>query len=291
MIKTDKCRPAIPLYDYYPMIHFIGLSHIKTVSSWSWDAHLHNDYEWLFVDKGLVRSWINDYCFTAKAGDFYFIQPGQKHKEIGISPSSSYYALDFHLVNQDRQPFLFFPLSDNPSRQRLCNDGNYWRTFYREIFQETLNQKPGWKEIVEAKILLKVWRLRRQFNIASDYSGKENEYNHQRQVINKAKLYIQANCHRHIPIKELANYCCISYFHIEHIFKRITGMSPVQYILLQRIIKARRLLAEQDYPIKSIAEQVGFNDVGYFSKQFKRMTGCPPGVFRKRNWQRTIAQS
>ena len=64
-------------------------------------------------------------------------------------------------------------------------------------------------------------------------------------------------------------------------FRAATGAPPHEYVLQSRVSEARRLLGETDLPIKSIAQGLGYNDVYFFSRQFKRFAGVPPALFRK----------
>jgi len=64
-------------------------------------------------------------------------------------------------------------------------------------------------------------------------------------------------------------------------FKAATGMSLHSYVLQQRMVQARNLLAETDLPIKSIAGRLGYSNVYFFSRQFKQLTGASPGAFRQ----------
>jgi AraC-like DNA-binding protein len=64
-------------------------------------------------------------------------------------------------------------------------------------------------------------------------------------------------------------------------FRRAMGMSPHEYVLLARIAAARQILAETDLPLKSIAEQLGYDNVYFFCRQFKQSVGVPPGLYRK----------
>ena len=59
------------------------------------------------------------------------------------------------------------------------------------------------------------------------------------------------------------------------------NVPPHEYVLQSRVAEARRLLAEGDDPIKTIAARLGYRDVYFFSRQFKRFTGVPPALFRK----------
>lgn len=63
-------------------------------------------------------------------------------------------------------------------------------------------------------------------------------------------------------------------------FKLATGLSPHVYTLRARAARARELLGETDLPIKAIAHRLGYRDVFFFTRQFKRLIGVTPGEYR-----------
>lgn len=64
-------------------------------------------------------------------------------------------------------------------------------------------------------------------------------------------------------------------------FKGATGTPLHDYVLQTRLVRARHLLGETDLPIKAIAEQLGYRDVYFFTRQFRSVVGVPPGAYRK----------
>lgn len=64
-------------------------------------------------------------------------------------------------------------------------------------------------------------------------------------------------------------------------FKHETGLSLHAYALQCRITKARSLLSASDLPIKQIAEDLGYQDAYFFSRQFHRLAGVPPAAYRR----------
>ena len=72
----------------------------------------------------------------------------------------------------------------------------------------------------------------------------------------------------------------MSPFHFARMFKQSTEQSPHLYILLQRIKRAKELLASTDLPITEVAADVGFRTQGHFTGVFHRYTGFTPKVFR-----------
>lgn len=64
-------------------------------------------------------------------------------------------------------------------------------------------------------------------------------------------------------------------------FRQQTGTSPHQFAIGQRIASARELLLKSDLPVKEIARRLGYADVFYFGRQFKRQTGVSPALYRR----------
>jgi transcriptional regulator GlxA family with amidase domain len=64
-------------------------------------------------------------------------------------------------------------------------------------------------------------------------------------------------------------------------FREATGVPPHEYVLQARVNEARRLLGETDHPIKRVAQQLGYRDVYFFSRQFRQFAGVPPALYRK----------
>ncbi len=78
----------------------------------------------------------------------------------------------------------------------------------------------------------------------------------------------------------LANLLEYSYEHLSREFKRVYGISPVDYLNLLRIEKAKQLLQSPRAGISQIAYACGFNDPTYFARLFKKHTGLSPSKFR-----------
>lgn len=78
----------------------------------------------------------------------------------------------------------------------------------------------------------------------------------------------------------LAKRCGMSVVTLRRRFRAATGQSLHACAVHNRLAMARRLLTETTEPIKDIAEQLGYRDVFFFSKQFRRHTGMAPAAFR-----------
>lgn len=73
----------------------------------------------------------------------------------------------------------------------------------------------------------------------------------------------------------------LSRSHLSVLFKNVTGVSPYEYLLLQRIERAVRFLSDSDRTVIDIAQECGFRSLPNFNKAFKRVTGITPTDYRK----------
>ena len=91
-------------------------------------------------------------------------------------------------------------------------------------------------------------------------------------------------------VTDLAQLSGLSQPHFYRRFKLATGSSPIDWLRRERINHARRRLLESSDPIKQIAEQVGYNDPFFFSRDFKRYTGVSPSAYRRQQLAVTRAR-
>ena len=68
--------------------------------------------------------------------------------------------------------------------------------------------------------------------------------------------------------------------------KRETGKSAVRYVTVVKMERARKLLVDSDLRIGEIADKLGFEDIDYFSKVFRKTTGISPREYRRKNDER-----
>lgn len=65
-------------------------------------------------------------------------------------------------------------------------------------------------------------------------------------------------------------------------FQKATGMTPIQYVHTLRLEEAKQLLESTDMSIEAIAGEVGYEDMSFFSRLFRREVGLTPGQYRRR---------
>ncbi|MNU22695.1 HTH-type transcriptional activator Btr [compost metagenome] len=91
--------------------------------------------------------------------------------------------------------------------------------------------------------------------------------------------YIKSNLHLKLSIENIAKLAYISKSNFFKLFRQELGMSPNEYILQERISKAKNLL-RFNTSIKEVAYQTGFSDTNYFIKSFKQAEGMTPKSYQ-----------
>ncbi len=99
--------------------------------------------------------------------------------------------------------------------------------------------------------------------------------------ISKAKEYITEHLDEEITTGIIADELHISPTHLSRLFRQQTGFSPYDYVIAERINKAKEYLLTTDKSITDIAYLTGFNSQANFIYCFKNHEGISPGRFRK----------
>jgi AraC-like DNA-binding protein/mannose-6-phosphate isomerase-like protein (cupin superfamily) len=100
------------------------------------------------------------------------------------------------------------------------------------------------------------------------------------QEVNAALAFMEGSVLLPLDVASMARHAEVSTFHFCRIFKKATGLSPMQYFNHLKIRKACSLLAGSTLKIKEIAFQLGFEDAHYFSRLFKKIMGFSPEQYR-----------
>ncbi|MGC3992531.1 MAG: AraC family transcriptional regulator [Propionicimonas sp.] len=109
---------------------------------------------------------------------------------------------------------------------------------------------------------------------------------HQRSVGDASINRVQAHLREHIAdpftVADLAARAGFSTSHFSARFHAVTGFSVTEYVKRLRMARARELLITTDDSVAEIAQEVGYPDQFYFSRQFRAVTGSSPRAFRSR---------
>jgi YesN/AraC family two-component response regulator len=94
------------------------------------------------------------------------------------------------------------------------------------------------------------------------------------------KEYIENNYCNYINLDDIISDCGYSKYHISRLFKNYMDCTIMEYLLKQRINKAKDLLINTQDTIKEISMSIGYSDPNYFSLIFKKVLGISPIQYR-----------
>jgi AraC family transcriptional regulator len=98
--------------------------------------------------------------------------------------------------------------------------------------------------------------------------------------ITMAVRRIEARADEPLRLNALARETAMSPYYFLRTFRLVTGMTPHQYVLHTRLLRAARRLRASVDPVAMIAFEAGFNDLATFNRRFRRLIGVTPTVFR-----------
>ncbi len=99
-------------------------------------------------------------------------------------------------------------------------------------------------------------------------------------ALKRATDYVGDNLAGDLALAGIARAANTSPYHFSRLFKRSTGLSPHQYVIRQRVERARELLTNTDLPLHEVAEAAGFAHQSHMGHHLKRLLGVSPTRLR-----------
>ena len=144
------------------------------------------------------------------------------------------------------------------------------------MIEEYTNKQQGYQTILRSRFMELVVQLSRQYE-NQERQGVQHHLMH----LAKAISFMEDNYLQPISREEIAAKSNISVRHLNRIFQSYYKTTPSAYLLQLRLEHACRLLKSTNLPISEVSYQSGFNDSNYFTRQFTKVIGLSPKVYRK----------
>jgi len=103
--------------------------------------------------------------------------------------------------------------------------------------------------------------------------------------LRRVKEFINANLEEDLGLAEISAVADLSQFHFARAFRKSTGLTPQQYLMQQRIERAKELLSKEDLPIVEVSLRTGFKNQSHFTSLFRKFTNLTPKVWREARGQ------
>ncbi len=251
--------------------------------------HWHEEMEIIKVQSGRGAFYVDGTKYTADAGDILVLRPFVMHSINRLDESDMEMdAIVFNLrlletSEADMCTLKYFAplLNEKHSVPVVVRTSDSWYHPFDQSMTSILMcdlNKEGAELELKANLYWMFYHLynNRLMNVSANVTEDKHQY-----TVRKALEFIRAEYMNEISVDKVAKQCGYSEFYIMKLFKQYTGESLVDYINNYRLTVAGKLLRDTDDDIATIAYQVGFNNVSYFNRQFKRQYGMTPREFRK----------
>lgn len=93
--------------------------------------------------------------------------------------------------------------------------------------------------------------------------------------------FIRERLSDRLTLDQLTNMACMSKTSFYRFFKRELGISPIEFIMNERLKVAKSLLKDSSLQINEVAYASGFDDSNYFNRVFKKMEGITPKQYQQ----------
>ena len=112
-------------------------------------------------------------------------------------------------------------------------------------------------------------------------AGNQGKFQHIPPMVCDIRSYLTARYNEKITLEQLAAQFNLDPYYLQKLFKRHIGQSPMEYIIYLRMTRAKSLIRTSTMSISEIAYTVGIDNLGHFTRQFKKQEGMTPGQYRK----------
>jgi AraC family transcriptional activator of pobA len=241
--------------------------------------HRHDFFYLLVVEKGYGQHEIDFNLYQFMEHDLFLMRPGQVHKLQLNSKSRGFlmqFTTDFYNP-QDKASLLLLRKAGNKNHYRF--DGNTFAKL-KDILQliqlESTTKKEGYNIVVKSNLDILLVELIRDQNQPTTIKNL-----HLQEKFDKFSLLLEQNILKYKKVSEYATILNLSVYQLNSITKSAVGKTCSEVIDEQVVLEAKRCILATSNQISQMAYRLGYEDVSYFIRFFKKHTGHTPEAYRQ----------
>jgi AraC-like DNA-binding protein len=236
-----------------------------------------NEYQLVYITRG-SGYFASQSCPAEQkiaAGTMILLFPGEWHSYYPDSETGwNEYWVGFRGIHIDRRIEKQFFAKQEPLHQIGLSATLIG--LYEEILKFASEEKAGYQQMISSivlHILGSVYYKKKNISFTNTYVVDK---------INEARVLMKKQAENPSSPEAIASGLGLGYSWFRRMFKEYTGVSPVQYQLQQKLLRAKELLTTTPLNISEIAWRLKFENAGQFSTFFKKKEGVTPSEFRER---------
>ncbi len=251
------------------------------------DWHWHPEVEFVFIEKGTAEVLVGSGRYVLNAGTGIFINAQVIHRfesaESVIIPNIVFSPLLLSPEEGLLYRKYIQPVLDSSIECLIFSSGVPWQKDILNLLLSIFAVQDS-RDICEIKtveLLLELWGiLYENIRITGTLSEVRTSAHTQAQLQIMLQ-YIHKNYSHPISLDEIANTVMLSKNSVLNLFNKYLHTSPISYLVNYRLKHAAKLLVTTESKVSSIAQDTGFENIGYFCRRFKELFQVTPGEYRK----------
>ena len=243
--------------------------------------HRHDFFYILALKKGSGSHEIDFIPYQVGDHSVFFMRPGQVH-QLSLQAGSTGFLMEFKIdfyFPQDKVSSQLLRKASNKNLYRL--DANQFKkllSISTSIFQEYTDKQEGYHEVIKANMgILFIELIRNQQN-SKVPSNNSTPYNQER--LEEFLELLETHIFSQKQVSQYADILNLSTFQLNAITKATLGKNCSALINEYIILESKRYLLATSNQVNQIADHLGYEDISYFTRFFKKHTGYSPEAFR-----------
>ena len=239
-------------------------------------THSHEELEILFVTNGTANVIVDGNCFSAQKGDFVVFMPQTLHC---VKPCNDQLTFTAFVVN----PVVAWQGQFTQNITQMLQNNNLPVVIspnshcYSLVKQQVDAMLKGEDATISNNMLDILHLLCTQTSapIHHDFTQNKRLY-----TIKMALQHTQAHYSDSITVEDIAALCNYSTFYTMKLFKTYTGLPFIEYLNCYRLVLAANQMLTTTKEIQQIAQEMGFHNISYFNRQFRKLYNTTPKQFQ-----------
>lgn len=269
--RIDISRNDVFEYDS----KLIYITYSKYENDWISLRHFHPFTEIFYVVGGKGTFTAESITFDVKKHDLILVNPNVYHNEDSDGKTPLEYVvlgvknLSFSMHGEDSD-YIYQNFEKNSDIQYYVD----------QLLEESHDKAAGYEMICQKLFDLFLLKVLRQMKLS--LTSKQAEKPIKREI-NMICQYIDQRYDEDITLDSMAELMKMNKYYMAHEFKRVMGISPINYLIERRIKECKSQLTTTSLSIAEISATVGFSSQSYFSQIFKKKMGMTPKQYRDQN--------
>lgn len=251
--------------------------------------HWHEHLEWMYIRRGSFRVQVGPLFEDVSEGDVVFVNSKRIHAAFPLDNHTELTAIVFNeavirnsALDSTESKYILPLMNNEINVPSIYKSGDSVTSSIagslQRLIEEYASKREGYELFVKAELLRCLGHVCRS---ADKGDAKKRNKPETEGAISPLIRHLTVHFDEPLSIEEAAQMCSLSPNYFCSLFKKTTGKTLIEYINMLRIHEADRLLRETHYRVNEVAYRVGFSNLTYFGRVFKKLKNVSPSELRK----------